>query len=369
MGTKARHERLEPLIEEFNALSDTIWSPASKRKHAADFGRFLAWLGETGRPPTTESLELPTLLAYVKHLLTKPPVRDVWRGDPEAVSKALQCALPGDTLSKNTVHSYVSPLRTLCSHLRKEGILAIDPFLKARQRGGDGNPLLPKEKTLPKGASLDDFAAVERGAAGRTPLDLRDQAIIALMKTTTARNSSVRLLRMTDIDFSQNLVTFRRAKGDNTYAVALHPEAKAALISYLNRGRPKLFPPYPVRGYEDLRLATDPGWVFLARDNGHRSDRVGPLTANGLSQMLDGRYHKGKGTLSSFRSHRIRHGAATALANNGMPIEELSRFMGHSSVVPTLIYAPQSPAALGQLAAQAMARAGLSGNQRARRAR
>src|SRR5674476_1216393 len=43
------------------------------------------------------------------------------------------------------------------------------------------------------------------------------------------------------------------------------------------------------------------------------------------------RYHAGGGSLRTFGSHRIRHATATLLVNNGMPLEEVSRYLGHSS--------------------------------------
>jgi integrase len=51
---------------------------------------------------------------------------------------------------------------------------------------------------------------------------------------------------------------------------------------------------------------------------------------NALSLMLTRGCVAGGGTLHYFGSHRIRHGTATLLANNGMPLEELSRYMGHA---------------------------------------
>src|SRR5450759_1384929 len=71
------------------------------------------------------------------------------------------------------------------------------------------------------------------------------------------------------------------------------------------------------------------------------------------------RYHAGGGTLRTFGSHRIRHATALLLVNNGMPLEEVSRYLGHSSTMPTRRYAQQTPDALGRRAAEALARAGL----------
>ncbi|MHB8460619.1 MAG: tyrosine-type recombinase/integrase [Candidatus Limnocylindrales bacterium] len=86
-----------------------------------------------------------------------------------------------------------------------------------------------------------------------------------------------------------------------------------------------------------------------------------PLTMNALSLMLRRSYHGGGGTLRTFGSHRIRHGTATLLVNNGIPLEEVSRYLGHSSTDVTRRYARQTPDALGLRAAAALERAGLLG--------
>jgi integrase len=83
---------------------------------------------------------------------------------------------------------------------------------------------------------------------------------------------------------------------------------------------------------------------------------------NALSLMLTRRYHAGGGSLRCFGSHRIRHATATLLVNNGMPLEEVSRYLGHSSTMPTRRYARQTTEALGVRAADALARAGLVAN-------
>ena len=86
-----------------------------------------------------------------------------------------------------------------------------------------------------------------------------------------------------------------------------------------------------------------------------------PLLMNAVSLMLTRRYHAGGGTLPYFGSHRIRHATATLLVNNGMPLEEVSRYLGHSSTDVTRRYARQTPDALGRRAAEALERAGLMG--------
>ncbi len=334
---------LRPLIAEYSATFGAGWGPVTRRKHADDFARFLHWLEATERPLTSGALDFATLVAYVSELRTRPKVARVWRGAPDARERSLRAGSTA-TLSANSVNAYVRPLRSLAIWLVDEGILSVNPFRRSRRRSAL-NPLLPSEETPPKSATLADLRALEAGCAGERALDLRDRAIVSLFVTTAARNSSVRLLRLEDIDFERSIIRFVRAKGGKTLEVALQRETRGALLAYLERGRPALLGPCP----------DDPGWLFLSAGAGAPR----PLTANALSLMLRRRYHAGGGTLRTFGAHRIRHGTATLLVNHGMPLEEVSRYLGHSSTDVTRRYARQTPDALGVRAAEALARAGL----------
>jgi integrase/recombinase XerC len=225
-----------------------------------------------------------------------------------------------------------------------EGLLVVNPFRRSRRRASL-NPLLPTEETPTKSATLEDLRALERGCQGESPLDLRDRSIVSILVTTAARNSSVRLLRIEDVDFERAVIRFRRAKGAKTLEVALQPGSATVLLDYLAHGRAAF-----------LADSNDPGWLFLS----HAGGEPRPLTMNSLSLMLTRRYHAGGGSLRCFGSHRIRHGTATLLVNNGMPLEEVSRYLGHASTVTTRRYAKQTPEALGERAASALARAGLT---------
>ncbi len=126
------------------------------------------------------------------------------------------------------------------------------------------------------------------------------------------------------------------------------------LLRYLVTGRPALLTG-AARSRPDG--VVDPGWLFVAW-----GDRTGsPLSVDALSLMLTRRYHAGGGTVRSFGSHRFRHATATLLVNNGMPLEEVSRYLGHSSSGPTRRYAQQTTESLGHRAAAALNAAGLVG--------
>jgi integrase/recombinase XerD len=337
---------LRPLIAEYTATFGSTWAPVTRRKHHDDFARLVAWLEANELPVTTASLDFMTLVDYVTDLRSRPKVSGVWRGAPDGLVRSLLSG-PVQTLSANSVNAYMRPLRSLAIWLVDEGLLTVNPFRRSRRRASL-NPLLPAEETPTKSATLDDLRALERGCLGEGPLDLRDRAIVSILVTTAARNSSVRLLRIGDVDFERSVICFRRAKGGKTLELALQPGTATAILAYLERGRAAFLPTHS-------GAADDPGWLFLS----HTGGMPRPLSMNALSLMLTRRYHAGGGSLRCFGSHRIRHGTATLLVNNGMPLEEVSRYLGHSSTVPTRRYAQQTPEALGERAASALARAGL----------
>jgi integrase/recombinase XerD len=334
------------LIAEYTATFGSTWAPVTRRKHADDFARLVDYLEAHELPVTTASLDFITLVDYVTDLRARPKVAGVWRGAPDALARS-SLSGPAQTLSANSVNAYMRPLRSLAIWLVDEGLLAVNPFRRSRRRASL-NPLLPSEETPTKSATLDDLRALERGRLGEGPLDLRDEAIVSILVTTAARNSSVRLLRLGDVDFERAVIRFRRAKGAKTLELALQPGTADAISAYLERGRASFLPASPAP-------ADDPGWLFLS----HAGGEPRPLTMNAVSLMLTRRYHAGGGSLRCFGSHRIRHGTATLLVNNGMALEEVSRYLGHSSTMPTRRYAQQTAEALGVRAADALARAGL----------
>ena len=245
---------LRPLIAQYTATFGSTWAPVTRRKHRDDFVRLVDWLEARGLPVTTESLDFMTLVDYVTDLRSRPKVAGVWRGGPDAIRRSL-AAGSTETLSANSVNAYVRPLRSLAIWLVDDGLLGVNPFRRSRRRASL-NPLLPSEETPTKSATLDDLHALERGCAGDGPLDLRDQAIVSILVTTAARNSSVRLLRLDDVDFERSVIRFRRAKGGKTLELALQPQTATAILTYLERGRAAFLPASPTPSDDPSTMPT-----------------------------------------------------------------------------------------------------------------
>ena len=88
------------------------------------------------------------------------------------------------------------------------------------------------ETSAPSGAGADQMLPARtygQLAKGRARVDWRRQP--------AARNSSVRLLRLGDVDFERAVIRFRRAKGGKTLELALQPRTAATLLTYLKRAR------------------------------------------------------------------------------------------------------------------------------------
>ncbi|MBA2558080.1 MAG: tyrosine-type recombinase/integrase, partial [Chloroflexi bacterium] len=318
-----RHQALPAAIEELSALK--AWGPKTRRKHAQDFSRFLEWLEAEGRSLTTESLEWRVLLAYVRHLESMPQVRGIWRGDKAAMERARAVSTDFGP-SKNTIRAYMSPLRTLCTYLLAEGVLARDPFVEAKRRSADRrNPLLPSEERPYKSATAADVAMLLRATNGRTALDLRDRAMLLVAWTTGLRTDEICSLRLTDVDLERDTITVVRGKFGKTRQVPILPPAKAALLRYLHRGRPRL-----LNGAEEAGVADFLPWFFLSRGAGRRtSSAPGKLTPSGFLLMCSRRYRQAGGKTGSFGGHRLRHGIATHLIEQGVDLALVQDLLGH----------------------------------------
>ena len=147
---------------------------------------------------------------------------------------------------------------------------------------------------------------------------LRDKAMIDFLYSTGVRVSEFCHARIDNIDWEKKTVLIEHGKGDVTRKTYLNPKAEVSLRAYL-----------------DSR-ADDSPFIF-ARTKG-KSDK--PLDAKTVQDAVD-RIVRAAGRSFSVRitPHVFRHTIATVLLRNGMPVEQVQRFLGHSNINTTMIYA------------------------------
>ena len=127
------------------------------------------------------------------------------------------------------------------------------------------------------------------------------------------------------LDSDRPTVRVRRGKGNKTRVVPMHPELQIALIaatSYGAIGQGRLV---------DVSRTTAWRWVQAAAE-----------LATERGQLPPGR---------RVGTHTLRHSYARHLLLNGIPLNYLSRWLGHADIKTTLIYLELVPDPTGSLAA------------------
>ena len=140
------------------------------------------------------------------------------------------------------------------------------------------------------------------------------------------RISEALALDVTDLNLNSDMPTIRvrHGKGNKSRIVPCHPELQAAFINALAYGNV-----WHGRIMEVSR-STAWRWVQKAVNKGVELGVIPP----------------GK----RIATHTLRHSYARHLLLNGIPINYLSRWLGHSSITTTLIYLELVPDPSGSLA-------------------
>ena len=140
------------------------------------------------------------------------------------------------------------------------------------------------------------------------------------------RVSEALALDVRDLSLDSGLPTIhvRRGKGAKPRIVPVHPELHSALSSSLQFGN-------IVQGDRLIKASrsTADRWIRAANANAEEAGAI--PTGRRIS------------------SHTLRHSYARHLLVNGIPINYLSRWLGHSSIQTTLIYLELVPDPTGSL--------------------
>jgi integrase/recombinase XerD len=123
-------------------------------------------------------------------------------------------------------------------------------------------------------------------------------------------------LQLQDFDARRKLLEVRTAKTGKVRALPLSDRQTTAILNYLKYERPAA-----KEGYETQLL--------LGRKGGHAQALLG-------AQLKLWQDYTGLSALLGW--HVLRHTIATQLVERGMPLEQVSRFLGHKHLVSTSHY-------------------------------
>lgn len=159
----------------------------------------------------------------------------------------------------------------------------------------------------------------------------RDRAIIAIFYGCGLRKDEGSRLNLTDIDTYKGLLFVKKAKGNKQRYVPIAAKHLEDIKSYLEEGRNWFLLEHKATYYYKRgtkKQNTDDEAFFLNME-GKRM--------NSFYQRISFMKERA-GIEKEFSTHTFRHSIATHLLQSGMPIEEIAKFLGHSSLDSTQIY-------------------------------
>ncbi len=153
-------------------------------------------------------------------------------------------------------------------------------------------------------------------------LNPRDRAILTIFYGCGLRRNEGYHLDLSDINFDKRIVHVRKGKNNKERLVPFNKKDANYLKDYVFDSRITL-----------LKSKTQN--AFFISEHGKR------LQAQSISirlKLLQQRITNITLQEKNIRLHVLRHSIATHLLQNGMPLEKISRFLGHSSLESTQIY-------------------------------
>ncbi len=252
----------------------------TRRAYAVDLGQFAEWAGE--RAP-----------GGIRH-------RDVRR---------FAAGLSAEGAAPATVARKLAAVRGLFDFLVRTGRVGQNPAELVSS---------PKhEEKLPKVLSVEQVRSLLERIPARTPLELRDRAMLELAYSCGLRCEEIVNLDRNAVDFESEQVRVL-GKGSKERILPIGEPAQGALRRYLERGR--------------HALVSDPAEpaLFISK-SGRR------LSNSDVTRRL-GRWVKEAALAAGVSPHSLRHSFATHLLEGGADLRTIQELLGHASISTTQVY-------------------------------
>jgi site-specific recombinase XerD len=273
------------ILEQFTRYIQQIgYSKGSQYQIPSCIKEFLGQVAE----PNIRKINQQDILDFYQYLQTRPLKRR-----PGALSEAM-------------IGHYVFGLKTFFNWLEQSGQIKYNPISNIKFKSPQGNPREP----LSQKEILELFEAAQTS---------KETAILHLFYSCGLRRSEAENLNTPDIHFSKNLLYIREGKGAKRRAIPINEKVKKALENYLINCKLLMV---------DCKCKD----AYMVNSNGDR------MRGNSYNKILKQLLVKAEITKEA-SLHHLRHSIATHLLENGLSIEFVRDFLGHSHLEATQIYA------------------------------
>lgn len=294
-----------------------------RRKLDLSLARFVeamtAWNWSKRTIPSYEQ----NLRIFFDWLDTETGIRSLAEITPELMGSYQVALLSTETrrgghLASSTQHTRLTVLKSFFRYLVRDGKLLTNPAA--------GLQLPKKRHHLPQ-AHLTAKEAIRliEGMETKTPVGLRNRAIVEVFYATGIRNAELRSLALSDFDPAGETLTVRAGKGGKDRVVPLGPIAAAVVADYIAESRPKL-----LKGRSWRRKPKGVTHLFV-------SQWGFPLHAPPVIAIVKKAALKA-GIKKPIAPHRLRHACATHMLKGGADIRHIQKLLGHASLQTTQVY-------------------------------
>jgi integrase/recombinase XerD len=215
-------------------------------------------------------------------------------------------------LESRTVARHLVTLRNFFRFALTQDLITVDPALNLES---------PKiRRSLPGYLRLEEIERLLAQPDDKTPIGLRDRAMLDVLYSTGLRVSELIGLRVMDLDRAVGCVRCI-GKGDKERIVPVGKKALALVDRYLRDARPKLVP-----AGKQVNSPT----LFINR-------RGSTLSRVGVWKILSA-YGRSAGLRVPLTPHMLRHSFATHLLEGGADLRSVQLMLGHSDISTTQIY-------------------------------
>jgi len=289
-------------------------------KPLAEFTTFMK--EERGLSPITVEYRCRIARLFLDRLLEeKKPLETITASD---IDSLLSEKVNREHYARISVRTFASSLRSFLRFAEMRG------WCPAGIADSIIAPRVFQHETLPSGPTWDIVQDILDATSGDHPTEVRDHAILMLLAIYGIRSREVARLRLSDIDWQEETITFTRSKGAGRHSFPLSTSAGAAIIRYLKKVRPK-------SAHQQVFLTTRPP--------------ICPLSNYLMWLIVAKRLRKRAPSLRHHGPHSIRHACATRLINQGLSLKEVADHLGQRDLEATRIYAKVDLVRLREVAA------------------
>lgn len=262
---------------------------------------FLDYIDVSPKTIETYRIALNQFINYLSSRNIKNPVREDIIEFREEIKQRLK---------PTTVNSYLIAIRNLYNYLEYEGIT------KNIAKNIKGIKL--EQRHLKRGLSVEEIHDVLNFCK-----DLREKLIIKLMISCGLRVNEVANIQLEDF-YDDKGVTMLRVLGKGRDglkqdSVKIDDRLLEMIKEYIRE--------YKVNDY-----------LFVSTSNHNNGGKV---TGKTIRYIVTNIFKKANLDMERLSPHSTRHSTCEILLENGMPIQEVSEFMRHRSILTTTIYSKE----------------------------